>query len=74
MPSLTITVPDSKWEEFCTGFLGAYPIDRTTWEGTDGEWITSCIEALVIGVYRKGKIELGKQAAVDATDQDILGE
>lgn len=74
MASITLTIPDAKFEDFKEAFLKVNPIpenaDTQLPLFTENAWIKEWIKRILKKRYRQGKEQLAREAAV--IDNDII--
>jgi hypothetical protein len=74
MASITLTIPDEKYDEFKEAFLTMNPVptdpDTELPLYTENQWVKEWLIRLVKKRYKQGREELARQAA--SYDDDIV--
>jgi len=71
MVEITITIPNSKINEFKAGFLKAYPNDEGL---TDLQHIKKFIREQLLNYYKTGKIMIAKETTPENIDEGVVEE
>lgn len=71
MVDVTITIPNSKIDEFKAGFLKAYPNNEGL---TDLQHIKKFIRKQLLDYYRHGKIQLARETTPENIDEGVVTE
>lgn len=74
MPEITLTVPDTKWEEYKKYFLMAYPnqAENLSEPLTDNQWIKHRIFLFAKGAYKRGKRQEFDEQNEPVFDEEII--
>ncbi len=74
MASITLTIPDAKYDEFKEAFLKVNPVpldpDTELPLFTDNQWVKEWIVRMIKKRYNQGKEQLARETTV--IDKDII--
>lgn len=75
MVEIKVTIPNSKWTKFLTGFLYIHPIPLSEEKGepfyTEEEWITRWTRQQLMRSYKKGKCKKAVDETINNMSYDI---